>query len=289
MNPLPLFKQNKLLSELTTFGIGGPARYYCEVVTTEDLVAVIAYCYKEKLPYQILGKGSNSLFSDQGFDGLIIHNKIAFCHFEKDKVHVGAGYSFSLLGIQTAKKGFSGLEFASGIPASVGGAVYMNAGASGSDTAACLHSVIYIDEIGEKREYKKEELSFSYRHSSFQKKKGSIASATFLLALEDNSRTRQKEIITYRMSTQPYKEMSAGCVFRNPQNFAAAKLIQECGLKGYRVGDAEVSTMHANFIVNRGNARAQDVLELARLIQKQVEEEKGVKLELEIRSIPYTS
>jgi UDP-N-acetylmuramate dehydrogenase len=283
----PLFETDKPLSQLSTFGIGGPARFFSEAHTISDLQALLAYCHAQKLPFFILGKGSNSLFDDRGFDGLVILNKIAFCHFNFPVVEVGAGYSFSLLGTQTARKGWSGLEFASGIPGSVGGAVYMNAGANGKETCEVLQKVTFVNEKGEIETLQSEQLEFSYRTSLFQRKKGGIASAQFLLQPLESARKAQLEILDYRMRTQPYGDKSAGCVFRNAEAKSAGALIEQCGLKGKRCGGAEVSTTHANFIVNKDKARAKEVLELADFVKQEVKQKTGIELEMEIRCVPY--
>lgn len=281
------FEVDKPLSQLSTFGIGGPARFFTEVQRLEDLQALISYCHAQKLPFFILGKGSNSLFDDLGFDGLVILNKIAFCHFDWPVVHVGAGYSFSLLGTQTARKGWAGLEFACGIPGSVGGAVYMNAGASGTETSMSLIEVTFVTHEGKIEVLKPDQIEFSYRFSSFQKRKGAIASAKFLLHPCESARKKQLSIIEYRTRTQPYNEKSAGCIFRNPEAHSAGALIQMSGLKGKRIGGAEVSPKHANFIVNKAGATTKDILELAAFVKGAVKEKTGVELEMEIRCIPY--
>ncbi len=270
-------QQNRFLSEFSTFGIGGPIRYFAEVASCEEMEEAFTLGF----PVFIVGKGSNCLFDDQGFDGLVILNKIDFCHWNQNRVTVGSGYSFSLLGVQTARKGFSGLEFASGIPATVGGAVFMNAGANGKETCNALESVLYFD--GKRREYKREELAFDYRQSPFQKMNGAILAATF--ALEENAAARQSQlqIIDYRMKTQPLKDKSAGCIFRNPPGHSAGALIDRCGLKGFTVGGAQISPIHANFIVNRGSATAKDVCTLIHLVQEKVFAQTGVHLEPEIR------
>lgn len=282
------FEVDKPLSQLTTFKIGGPARLFLEVQKIEELQSLMRYCHEQNLPFFILGKGSNSLFDDRGFDGLVILNKIAFCTFDWPVVDVGAGYSFSLLGTQTARNGWSGLEFASGIPGTVGGAVYMNAGANGTETCETLTQVTYVNEKGEIEVLKRDEIGFSYRHSSFQKRKGAIASAKFLLQPVEGARKKQLEIIDYRTRTQPYGDKSAGCVFRNPKEHSAGALIQKAGLKGKRIGGAEVSEKHANFIVNKDGATAQDILELAAFVKTTVKERTGVEIEMEIRCIPYS-
>jgi UDP-N-acetylmuramate dehydrogenase len=280
-------EENKPLSELTTFGIGGLARYFCKVQTLQNLKEAITFAKEKNVPFLILGKGSNSLFLDEVYEGLVIQNKIdSFNEVAPGTFHVGAGYSFALLGTKTAQQGYSGLEFASGIPASVGGAIYMNAGANGSETADTLISVDYLDEEGNLKTLKKEELQFSYRTSCFQRLPGAIVAGTFKLSKSLNARSKQLEIISYRKKTQPYGDKSAGCVFRNPECNHAGKLIEEAGLKGMRVGGAEVSNLHANFIVNRENAKADDVLKLIELIKKKVKDHSGVELESEIRILP---
>ncbi len=281
------FEVEKLLSQFSTFGIGGPARFFIEIAKIEEMQALLSYCNQQQLPFITIGKGSNCLFDDAGFDGLVILNKISFCQFDWPLVSVGAGYSFSLLGSQTARKGWSGLEFASGIPGSVGGAVYMNAGASGTDTQEALMEVTFVNEKGVLEVLKKDQIEFSYRFSSFHNKKGAIVAAKFVLIPSEEARKKQLSIIEYRSRTQPYSDKSAGCIFRNPSPLSAGALIQQAGLKGTRVGGAEVSTVHANFIVNKGKAKASDVLQLSEVVKKTVKEKTGQDLEMEIRCIPY--
>ncbi|MBS0647608.1 MAG: UDP-N-acetylmuramate dehydrogenase [Verrucomicrobia bacterium] len=279
------FEEGRLLKDLTTFGIGGPAKYLIEVQSIPQLQEVIAYCNDKNLRYFVLGKGSNVLFQDQGYDGVVILNKILFCEQQDGTFYVGAGYSFSLLGSQTARKGWAGLEFASGIPGSVGGAVYMNAGANGGETFQYLTEVTYINEKGKLEVLPKGKLQWGYRTSSFQNLKGAIAAAKFHLIASTEARPRQLKIIDYRTKTQPYGDMSAGCVFRNAPHASAGALIEQSGLKGYSIGGAEVSPMHANFIVNRSGAKAQDVVDLAAHVKKVVQEKTGHELEMEIKVI----
>lgn len=281
------FQEGRLLKDVTTFGIGGPSKYFIEVQTIPELQEVIRYCYAKNLRYFLLGKGSNTLFHDQGFDGLVIHNRIVFCEENEGEFYVGGGYSFSLLGSQTARKGWEGLEFASGIPGSVGGAVYMNAGANGGETFNCLAEVTYVDETGNLQILSKNQMQWSYRFSSFQQKKGAIAAAKFKLSPSTEARQKQLKIIDYRTKTQPYGDQSAGCVFRNAAHTSAGALIEKSELKGYSIGGAEVSPLHANFIVNRNHATAQDVLSLAHHVKKIVHEKTGIDLEMEIRVVPY--
>lgn len=282
-------QRGRSLKEFSTFGIGGPIWVFAEVSSMEEMREAFLWAGKEKLPFLILGKGSNCLFDDRGFDGLVLLNKIDFCEWREREVEAGAGYSFSLLGVQSARKGLSGLEFASGIPASVGGAVFMNAGANGQDTSQTLKKVYFLHKDGALEEYPKEALHFAYRVSSFQSMQGAILSATFSLEASPEARPRQLEILSARLKTQPYKEKSIGCIFRNPApNVFAGKLIDTCGLKGKQIGDAKISEMHANFLINGKNARAQDVLELIQYVQAQVFEKTGYHLEPEIRLIGFS-
>lgn len=288
MTILDRFERNRPLKGLTTFGIGGPAHYFLEVQDVETLQAALLHCKQEELPYYVVGKGSNLLFDDRGFAGLVIANRIHFLQKPQENTwHVGAGYSFSLLGSQTARQGWAGLEFASGIPGSVGGAIYMNAGANGTETCQTLVSVDYVTPDGEFLCIPKEELIFSYRFSSFQQKKGVITGATFCLTPSPEARQKQLAIIDYRKKTQPYDAKSAGCVFRNPSCGHAGALIDQSGLKGKTLGGAQVSTMHANFLINTGSATSGDILNLIEHVREEVKNKTGQELEHEVRVVPY--
>ena len=282
------FKADYSLKNLTTFCIGGLARFFIEVHQVEKMQQVLAYCHQESLPFFILGKGSNILFDDQGFNGVVIANRIDFIAKPVEDIwHVGAGYSFSLLGTQTARQGWTGLEFASGIPASVGGAVFMNAGANGHETYETLQSVDYVNSKGEFQQLSAHDLQFSYRFSTFQKMRGAIVGATFKLKPSLSAREEQIKLIRYRTATQPYGSKSAGCVFRNPPENSAGALIDKVGLKGKTIGGAQVSTMHANFLINTGAASSKDIQQLLKYVQTTIKQEIGIDLESEIRYIPF--
>ncbi|NGX42822.1 MAG: UDP-N-acetylenolpyruvoylglucosamine reductase [Chlamydiae bacterium] len=281
-------QRDKLLSEVCTIGIGGPAAYYIEVHSIEKMQEAILFCHEKKVRYLILGKGSNTVFDDRGFHGVVIHNMIDFFNEQAPGVfHVGAGYNFSLLGAQTARKGWSGLEFASGIPGTVGGAIFMNAGANGMETCDSLTSVEFITEEGTLLHLNKKELLFSYRFSSFHQMSGAIVGATFTLTPSETARTQQLEIINYRKLSQPYGKKSAGCMFRNPHNNHAGALIEQCGLKGTKIGGVQVSDIHANFIINIGGGKCSDVVELLEFVKERVREKTGIELESEVRFISY--
>lgn len=282
------FQLNKPLKELCTLGIGGPARYFADVRTIEAMRQRILLCKEASLPYLVLGKGSNCLFDDRGFNGAVLLNKIDFIETSSPGLfHVGAGYSFSLLGAQTARQQWAGLEFASGIPGTVGGAVFMNAGANKKETCDTLVSVDFLDEEGKLHQLKRDELKFSYRTSPFQDIPGAIVGATFALAHDPAARAKQLEIIQYRKETQPYSDKSAGCIFRNPSCGHAGALIDQSGLKGTAVGGAKVSEKHANFLINSGGATAEELFALIALVKREVRTKQGVELESEVRFIPF--
>lgn len=280
-------QQNFPLKNICTFKIGGPAKYFTEVASLKEVQEAFLFANEKQLPVFVLGKGSNCLFSDRGYKGLVVLNKMDGCYFEEMKVTVDSGYSFARLGTRCSKKGWTGLEFASGIPATVGGAIYMNAGANGQETRDTLKRVVYLHRNGQIQEYQKEEIDFHYRYSSFQRMQGYILQAVFVLEENPDSRKNQIRLLKKRIDTQPYQEMNAGCVFRNPENGSAGQHIDECGLKGLQVGGARVSTLHANFIVNTGDATSKDVLALIEKIQEKVRQKTQTDLELEVRYIPY--
>ncbi len=262
--------------------VGGEARYFCEAKSAEQMHEQVVFALDEGLPFFVLGKGSNTLFDDRGFAGLVILNRIDYCEQEGAKFCCGSGFSFARLGQITAKRGFGGLEFAAGIPATVGGAVFMNAGANGQDVSQRLKSVIFVD----RKIHRIEEFDFAYRSSIFQKMEGAIVEATFELTPNEEAKGHQRELVDYRLKTQPYSDHSCGCVFRNPKDDVAGRLIESCSLKGLACGGASVSERHANFIVNDGGT-AKDVRQLIDEVKRRVYEETGQILEEELRFIPY--
>jgi UDP-N-acetylmuramate dehydrogenase len=282
------FRRDEPLAPHSTFGIGGPARLFVEVRTKEEGAEVVQECLRLGERYLVIGKGSNSLFDDRGYNGVVILNRIDTVVAEPEGRYVaGAGASFALLGVRSARAGWRGLEFASGIPGSVGGAVVMNAGANGQETSDTLISVESINAQGELIVRSIGDLEFSYRTSPFQGGSEMIVEAQFQLHPCREARQRQIEIVNGRRVTQPYGEPSVGCIFRNPIGESAGRLIDCSGLKGLRVGGAEVSACHANFIVNGGGATASDVLELIRLVKERVRERTGIELCEEVRLVPY--
>lgn len=280
--------ENFVLKKLNTFNIGGNAKYYVPVKSKDELIEAFSFAKKQNLSCFILGNGSNVLFDDLGFNGLVIHNKIDFCNFEKEQITVGSGFSFARLGVLSAQKNLAGLEFAASIPGTVGGAIFMNASAFGGSVSSNIDKVVYLTMDGEEKTFLKNELNFDYRSSSFQELSGCIISATFNLKFSKEARSKQLEIIEKRKKSQP-TGFSAGCVFRNGKDYFAGELIEKCDFKGKKVGLAFVSSVHANFIMNEGNAKSEDVLNLIAMIKKEVKSKYGVDLKEEIKYLPWNS
>lgn len=287
--PLPV-KEHVLLSSLSTLRLGGPARYYASVSSAEDLATFLCFCHTHRVRYLVLGKGSNCLFETQGFAGLVLHNAMHFLEFlPEHRLHVSAGYSFSHLGTQVARQNLSGLEFAAGIPASVGGAIFMNAGAHAQETKDALESVTYLFPDGQIKTLPKEALEFGYRSSIFQKMAGIILSAHFRCHFDKTTRQRQRDLLAKRLSTQPLNQPSAGCIFANPPSpkSSAGALIDQAGLKGYSIGGVSVSTLHANFLVNLQGGTSEEMKALIEHVHTRVHLKTGVDLKREVRYIAF--
>lgn len=277
---------NEPMSKHTTWKIGGPADCLVIPESKEQLQQLVQILYANNIPWMLVGKGSNMLVSDKGIRGAVIKlgKGLETSDFRGNEVVTGGGTSFVSLSIMAGKRGLTGLEFASGIPGTVGGAVYMNAGAHGSDVSRIFKSAEIVLENGELVTYGLEEMAFQYRHSLLHEHKGIVASATFTLA-EGNREEISASMAAYkerRRRTQPLQQPCAGSVFRNPPGDHAARLIEASGLKGMRSGGAEVSTLHANFIVNTGQATAEDVLTLMQKIKETIAEEHGIVLVPEV-------
>jgi UDP-N-acetylmuramate dehydrogenase len=273
------------LKSYTTIGVGGLARYFCEIDSAEDFLEVLNFASSKNLPVFVLGKGSNTLFVDEVFEAVVVLNRLNFASYNFPEVVCGSGYNISLLSTKSARAGFSGMEGAAGIPASVGGAIYMNAGAGAFETQQNLIWVKSIDFSGNVIFREKKDMTFSYRHSFFQENPELIIEAAFQLQPNKNAFQNQQQIIKKRILSQPYKDHSAGCFFKNPTGYSAGALIDQSGLKGLKFNDAEVSTLHANFLINKQNAQAVDILSLAQQVTDLVHEKTGIILEQEIRLV----
>ncbi|GEC90036.1 MULTISPECIES: UDP-N-acetylmuramate dehydrogenase [Brevibacillus] len=274
------------LANHTTWRIGGPADLLIQPKDKASLQKALQIIHRHEIPWSVIGRGSNLLVRDRGIRGAVLKvaEGLSHCEFRGEEVCVGAGYSMIRLAVETGKMGLTGMEFAGGIPGTVGGAVYMNAGAHGSDLSRILIDAEILFENGESKVLSNEELSFSYRTSLLQKQKGIVLEARFQLRTGD-----RKEIAATlaankerRRNTQPLQMPCAGSVFRNPPNDHAGRLIEAAGLKGYQVGGAQVSEKHSNFIVNCGGATAADVLTLINHVRSTILEKNGIDLHPEV-------
>lgn len=275
------------LAPKTTMRVGGPARVYAEPANAADLQTLLAAAHARGLPVFMLGRGSNLVVPDEGVDGLVISlAHPAWQVFEPQadgRVWAGAGLRLKNLCGLAAKAGLSGFEFMEGIPATVGGALRMNAGAMGGWTFDVVDEVHLMTLAGEKRVMKKAEMHVDYRHCA--ELETAVALGAFLRPRThaDAAAIRQQiEAYTKKRQESQPREPSAGCIFKNPPGTSAGKVIDECGLKGERVGGAEVSPVHANFIVNRGDATATDILALVRVVRARVKAARGIDLEPEV-------
>lgn len=281
---------NEPLANHTTMKMGGPADLFIEPSSIENLEKTMKIIRENNVPWRAIGRGSNLLVSDAGIEGALIKLGKGLDHLEinESEIRVGAGYSLVSLSVQISKKGLAGLEFASGIPGSVGGSVYMNAGAHGSDMSEILEKAYVLFADGTLAWLSKEEMEFSYRTSILQKKRpGIVLEAIFQLTPGNREEivAKMQSNKNYRKETQPYNLPCAGSIFRNPLPHYAGQLVQEAGLKGYSIGGAQISPMHGNFIVNTGNGKAADVLALIQYVKDTVFKQYGIMMETEVEII----
>lgn len=271
----------------TTFRVGGPADYFTEPGDEETLAQVQALCRREGMASYILGNGSNLLVSDSGYRGMMILLGKAWSGITVDgsRICAGAGAMLSAVSRQAWKAGLTGLEFASGIPGTVGGAVVMNAGAYGSEMSAVLKSARVMTAEGEVLTIPAGELSLGYRTSCIPAKGYTVLEAEFALEPGDPAAigSRMEELAAQRRQKQPLEYPSAGSTFKRPEGYFAGKLIQDAGLRGFRVGGAQVSEKHCGFVINKGGASASDIMQLCCQVQQKVRDQFGVELELEVK------
>ena len=281
---------DELMSKHTYIGIGGRATAYVEVGTVEELAAIADLKKRRRIPVAFIGRGSNLLINDSGYEGIVIRligdfDKI---EFNGNRVWAGAGVSLPKLSKTTARHSLSGAEFALGIPGSVGGALIMNAGAWGSCFGDLVENVRVMSDDGELIDISRNDAQFGYRRSQLQVH--FCATSVALNLTPGNAKAitaHMQKLYKQKTDSQPFVEENAGCMFVNPPGSSAGRLIDECGLKGYRIGGAAVSKIHGNFIINTDSATAQDVLELAHHIQTHVKKEKGVDLQMEVKLLGF--
>lgn len=283
-------KLNEDMKLHTTFRIGGPADYYVEPNTKEEVRQLLLLCRKEEMPYYIIGNGSNLLVGDKGFRGLIIQigknlNKVTFG--ENGHVTAQTGVMLSKLAMEIAEHGYTGFEFAAGIPGTLGGAVTMNAGAYGGEIKDCIVSAFAVSQTGEFLTLSKEQLDLSYRNSIIQKEHYVVLEAEFRFEKADKKAVLETiaDLNQRRRDKQPLNYPSAGSTFKRPEGYFAGKLIMDAGLRGFRIGGIMISEKHCGFVINVDNGTARETLMLIDAVKKKVLEQFGVVLEPEVRMI----
>lgn len=271
----------------TTFRIGGPADYYLCPHSTEELQKILQICRENKLEFFILGNGSNLLVSDKGYRGVVIQlwKNFSDIETEDNTITVKAGALLSKVAAEALEESLTGMEFASGIPGTMGGAVMMNAGAYGGEMKDIIREVTVLTREGELLTLSKEEMNFGYRTSVVKEKGYVVISAELQLRKGDREEIRKvmDELKERRVTKQPLDMPSAGSTFKRPEGYFAGKLIMDAGLRGFSVGGAQISEKHCGFVVNKGDATAADVLGLIGEVQKRVQEKFGVALEPEVK------
>ncbi|MGM0369224.1 MAG: UDP-N-acetylmuramate dehydrogenase [Bacillota bacterium] len=276
---------NQLLSKHTTFKIGGQAEVVIKPLNIADLKEIITYLQEKEIGCWILGNGSNLLISDSGLSGVVlILSELNELEIEGRQIRAQAGVKVPKLINQAAKEGLSGLEALAGLPASLGGAIASNAGANGVWVSDLLSTINVLTWQGKIKTFHQDDFDFSYRNSSLLADNNIIIEAILEFDQTQPSLVQERiqEKLRLRQSKQPLSKPNAGCIFKNPADDFAGRLIDESGCKGLRVGDAEVSNKHANFIINHGQASCQDVIKLIKKVETKVEEKFSVKLEREI-------
>lgn len=283
------FLREEPMKKHITFRVGGPAACFLTPSTKEQIREILHICQEEKTPYFILGNGSNLLVSDQGFDGVVlqVYKNMNQVTVEGEHLRVQAGALLSATARKALEAGLTGMEFAAGIPGTMGGAAVMNAGAYGGEMKDILESVTVLTPEGEQKELKNEELQLGYRTSVVKEKGYIVLEAVLSLKKGDPEaiKSRMDELKEQRVTKQPLEYPSAGSTFKRPEGYFAGKLIQDSGLKGFTVGGAQVSEKHSGFVINKGNATAADVMELIRQVTAKVKEDTGVTMEPEVKQI----
>ena len=271
----------------TTFRIGGPEDFFLLPSTVDEVRGILEICREEELPYFILGNGSNLLVSDKGYRGVIIqlYRNFSNISVEGNEICASSGALLSQIAAAARTASLTGFEFAGGIPGTLGGAVFMNAGAYGGELKDVLKEAVVMTEQGEILTLPVEKLDMGYRTSRIKKAGYLVLEARLVLEQGDMDKIRDitKDLTEKRVSKQPLEYPSAGSTFKRPEGYFAGKLIMDAGLRGYQVGDAQVSEKHCGFVINKGNATAADVLTLIENVREKVQEQFGVTLEPEVK------
>lgn len=274
------------MSKHTSFKVGGKADLFVKAYSLDEIKIVLKVSKENNIPLFVLGNGTNILVKDEGFRGIILQIKLESIKINGTRVVVESGVKNAVLSQKLIDKSLTGFEFASGIPGTIGGAIKMNAGAYGSEMKDIVNKVKYLDYDGNVHIINNSQCKFEYRHSKFFNENAIILEAELELAKGNKEEIKEKvlELAKQRKEKQPLEYPNAGSTFKRGDGFITAKIIDECGLKGYSIGGAEVSVKHAGFIVNKNNATSSEILELIQYVQKIVKEKakKEIKLEIEI-------
>ena len=278
-------RRDEPLAAYTWLKVGGPAEYFVEPRNRDELAAIVSYCHENEIPARVLGGGSNLLVGDDGFDGVVLHlshDSFRRIEVEGSTLCAGSGVLLSTLISESVRAGLAGFETLAGIPGTVGGALHGNAGGRGGDIGQFVSRVVVLTAAGEQFTRTNDELSFGYRASSINEL--AILEGSFQLQPDhpDEIVRRLRKLWIMKKATQPLSFQSAGCIFKNPRGISAGALIEQAGLKGTRVGEAEISDRHANFIVAHEGTKSADILQLIDIARSKVSEQFGVDLELEI-------
>ena len=284
-------KYNIPMKNYTSFKIGGPAEYFVQIKNAEELQEALKIHQQTKEPLTIIGNGSNLLVNDNGIKGIVLQINIKKLEIQEEKdsikVIVGSGNKLGELAQKLAQKEIAGFEFASGIPGTIGGAIRMNAGAHGAEMKDIVQTITYVDKMGKIHKMTAEQAKFQYRKSIFAENDYIIIEAELKLQKGKKKEIQEKmqEYAKYRKEKQPLEYPSAGSTFKRGEDFITAQLIDKCGLKGYQIGGAQISEKHAGFIINKGNATAEDVLKLIEYTKEQVYKKFNKVIETEIEVI----
>jgi len=299
--------ENIPLAPWTTFKLGGPARWYCPAESPADVIAALAFAHEHSAPWFILGRGSNVLVADRGYNGMVIHLAgLEAVDWDeswgtisgpvgRQRVRCGAGLAIAALAMHAAERGLSGLEFAGGLPGSVGGAVYMNARAYGSEMADIVTDIDVVTPDGVVMTRNKEDLEYSYKHSALMSNREIVISVSLDLGIATDPDekagilNKTAENRSKRVDMGQFTYPNAGCIFKNDYDcgIPSGRLIDECGLRGFSIGGASVFDRHANFLVNTGSATAEEVCRLIRHVQRVVREKRGIQLEEEVQYLGF--
>ena len=280
-------KVNEPMSKHTSFKVGGNADYFVKAQTVEQVINVRKYAEENNIPLYVIGNGSNILVTDKGIRGIVLKIDLQKIEINEEEVTVGAGVKVMALAQKLLGEELTGFEELSGIPGTIGGAIRMNAGAYGKEIKDICIQTTCLDENNNIKILKNNEQDFSYRHSIFEDKKYIILETKLKLekGKKEEIKGKMEELSAERKEKQPWEYPSAGSTFKRKEGVITAKLIDECGLKGYSIGGAEVSKKHAGFVINKGNATAKDILDLIEYIKKNVYEKFNIEIEEEIEII----